>query len=566
MLHSTLSLRTWPAAALMFGLAALKASPALAADVEIRTRPAGATVLVDGSVMGKTDGTGVLRMGNLPGGAYEFIFRAEGHEDRRLPVELGSDEQRTFDVELKSTRRAGSVVVQVNHARAEVRLDERPIGLADDTGLLVIPDVAIGTHILNVVLAGYRDYLVPVSVADGAREQVNVQLVPLTQADGGPRSGVWLGALLAVGVAALAGAGVLVWRRRRAALAGFGESSTFGPTRRDEAGAQRGQARDAAREEEDGPETGGRFRYQDVDALVGRVVDGCYRVDRILGKGGMGAVFAAHDVRMERDVALKVIRPELSDNHDNVKRFLREIKIASKLSHTNIVTFYHTNKTEDGVLYIAMELLHGRSLKDVIAQDAPMLPSRACLIAMQIADALQEAHAHRVVHRDLKPGNVMVETARTGEPRVKLLDFGIAKSFEIETSQTTEFLLTHTNQIFGTPPYMSPEQCTDVRKVDHRSDIYSLGIILYEMLTRAYPYEARTAWEFLTAHTTGVPIPLAERRHLAEEHLLPQLQAVLTKVLAKDPDARYQTVAELRHDLVSAMQAGGTAQVMTGKT
>ena len=221
-----------------------------------------------------------------------------------------------------------------------------------------------------------------------------------------------------------------------------------------------------------------------IDPHVGKLLDGKYRLDAYLSQGGMGAVYKATHVMLDKTVVVKLIKPELVTSAEIVRRFQREARAASNLNHPNIVSVYDLGQTDDGTLYIAMEFIDGPSLKDVIRKTGPMPVARIKAILLQVATALGEAHNHNIIHRDLKPHNVMLSKGPGGVEVAKLLDFGIAKTFEDGSTQ-----LTQTGFAIGTPQYMAPEQAAG-KDVTPQSDLYSLGVILYEMLTGEVPFDA----------------------------------------------------------------------------
>ncbi len=243
----------------------------------------------------------------------------------------------------------------------------------------------------------------------------------------------------------------------------------------------------------------------DPGGMIGQVVGGRYRVTRVIGEGGMGVVYEAEQRMGEhsRRVAIKTLLPELSEDHAIVSRFYRESGVVAQLEHPNTIRFYDFGETPGGQLYIAMELVRGRSLTEVI-EDGPLSVERVRHILRQVAGALDEAHALGIIHRDLKPDNIIL-TERGGEADfVKLLDFGIATRVGPDAKDQTK--LTQQGMVLGTPPYMSPEQLAG-DSVDPRSDIYSLGIIAYEMLTGRLPFEADTPWMWASKHMTEAPRP-----------------------------------------------------------
>lgn len=274
------------------------------------------------------------------------------------------------------------------------------------------------------------------------------------------------------------------------------------------------------------------------DPLLNKTIRGSYTLKQRLGSGGMGAVYRAWQHSVGREVAVKVIGDRITQNWTAAKRFLREAKLASRLAHPNIVTIYDFGQSEDGFLYIAMELLDGRTLTETVREDGPYPAGRAVRVAVQLCEALEEAHAHEIVHRDLKPANIIVSRLRGGRDLVKVLDFGIAKSVRDDTAETS---ITHTGQIIGTPAYMAPEAALD-GAVDHRCDLYSLGVILYYMLAGRPPFEADDIRQMIDAHVSQ-PVPPLPAQVPGE------LESVVARLLEKDPAARFQTAGETRRAL-----------------
>ncbi|MBN2715821.1 MAG: protein kinase, partial [Deltaproteobacteria bacterium] len=238
------------------------------------------------------------------------------------------------------------------------------------------------------------------------------------------------------------------------------------------------------------------------DPFIGTFVGERFLVKRRLGEGGMGVVYEAEQTAMDRKVALKVLHPHLNDDELYV-RFQREAAASSKLEHPNIITVYDFGRTENDSLYIAMEFIDGKSLDDEIKQNGAMAWDRACRIGTQICSALRNAHDKNIIHRDMKPENVMLCKRGDETDFVKVLDFGIAKMLE-DGEKDQQKALTKTGMVFGTPQYMSPEQVRG-EKLDARSDIYSVGIILYEMLTGTIPFKADTPMGLLTKHLIEMP-------------------------------------------------------------
>ena len=284
--------------------------------------------------------------------------------------------------------------------------------------------------------------------------------------------------------------------------------------------------------------------------LVGKVLAGKYRLDAYLSKGGMGSVFRATHLMLEKPVALKVIKPELVGSSEFVRRFQREARAATSLNHPNIVGVYDLGQTDDGTLYIAMEFVDGASLKDVIRKSGPMDSIRIVRIMRQILGALALAHRHHIVHRDLKPQNIMLTHDRDGNEIAKLVDFGIAKTFDDRTQ------LTATGFAIGTPQYMAPEQAAGT-EVDGRSDLYSLGIILYEMLVAEVPFNDPSTPAILVKHLTEVPVRPSQRRTDVAVHR--GLEDVAVRCLEKDPGKRFQTAEDVTQALAAAVSLDESA-------
>ena len=275
-----------------------------------------------------------------------------------------------------------------------------------------------------------------------------------------------------------------------------------------------------------------------VDPLVGQTIDGRYLVEGVLGEGGMGVVYRARHTGIERKVALKVLRSEFANDREILERFVLEAKTASALGNPHIVDILDFGRLPDGSTYFAMEHLDGVSLTEAINQR--LTPDRIAKIALQVCDGLAAAHEKNIVHRDLKPDNIFI-LQRSGADFVKLLDFGIAK---VSTDATQK--LTRAGAVFGTPHYMSPEQAAGTT-VDHRADIYALGVILYEMASGKLPFDSDNFMGILTQHMYKAPIPI--RALVNNSDCPPGLEAIVQKCLEKLPGSRYQSVTELADDL-----------------
>ena len=283
---------------------------------------------------------------------------------------------------------------------------------------------------------------------------------------------------------------------------------------------------------------------KEIDPMIGAFVGERFLVSRKLGEGGMGVVYEAEQTAIDRKVALKVLHPHLTDEN-LYARFRNEAAASSRLGHPNTITVYDFGKTETGSLYIAMEFIDGISLDDEIMKNGALDWQRAGKIGLQICGSLQDAHDNGIVHRDLKPENVML-CERGGErDLVKVLDFGIAKILEDDGTDQRK-ALTKTGMVFGTPQYMSPEQVRG-EKVDSRSDIYSTGIILYQMLAGVLPFKSETPMGVLTMHLLDTPPAFAET---ASAMNVPKgLEAVVLSALAKDPGDRPQSMKEMARQI-----------------
>jgi hypothetical protein len=287
-----------------------------------------------------------------------------------------------------------------------------------------------------------------------------------------------------------------------------------------------------------------------VDTRVGTLLDGKYKLEAPLGEGGMGTVYRARHLMLDKPVALKLIKGDPGRSPDVIRRFQREARAASNLNHPNIAAAYDLGQTSDGTLYIAMELVRGQSLKDAIRGSGPLEAQRIGRILGQVASALAVAHRNGIIHRDLKPQNIMLAKEPDGTEVAKLLDFGIAKTFDEHTTQ-----LTATGFVLGTPQYMSPEQAAG-RPIDARSDLYSLGVIMFEMLVGEVPFNDPSTPALLVKHLTEpAPLPSLRRPDL---HIAPALEAVALRCMEKDPAARYQTAEEFTAGLGGALGTLGT--------
>ncbi len=290
--------------------------------------------------------------------------------------------------------------------------------------------------------------------------------------------------------------------------------------------------------------------------LIGREIGGRYRVLSKLGEGGMGAVYRGEQISLKRTIAIKVLRPELSRDPGLVRRFNTEAELAAKLSHPHTVNIYDFGQDADGSLFIAMEYLEGRSLRQAMTQDGPLPPWRALAIVQQIAASLSDAHRHGIVHRDLKPDNVMLTERGKDKDVVRVLDFGIAKLRDDQTVNA----MTRAGDLIGTPQYMAPEQIRG-EPVDGRTDVYALGAMLYEMVTGRLPFEGPTVMAILSKHLIDAPeLPTSRRPDLG---LPPLLDGLIMSALAKDPAQRQPSMDRLGDDVAMLYaQLGGPRSAM----
>jgi serine/threonine-protein kinase len=305
-----------------------------------------------------------------------------------------------------------------------------------------------------------------------------------------------------------------------------------------------------------------------VDPNIGRdILDGQFQILQKIGSGGMGSVYKAAQPAMNRMVAVKILHPKLTNRKDLVSRFRREARAMSHLEHPNTVkVLVYGELPDDGALYIVMEYLEGKNLNQVVRKEGPLPVERAIPVLIQVCGALQEAHLQGIIHRDLKPENIFLSTNGGLRDYPKVLDFGLAKVTEREL-RPGSVMLTQEGMVFGTPEFMSPEQAQG-KVLDARSDIYSLAVILYEVLTGKLPFDAKTPMEYIQAHVTKAPIPVDDR--VPGKKFPAGLGVVLTRALEKAPEKRYASAAEFAQALkpyagmagkgFTAMMPRGTAE------
>lgn len=283
-----------------------------------------------------------------------------------------------------------------------------------------------------------------------------------------------------------------------------------------------------------------------TDPLIGKAVDnGEYVILDRIGTGGMGSVYKAEQPSMNRLVAVKVLHSRFATRDDLVARFRREARAMSQLAHPNTARVYKYGALDDGSVYFVMDYLEGRNLAHEVRQKGPMEAERAVKIMIQVCGALEEAHRAGIVHRDLKPENVFLTAQGGTEDFPKVLDFGLAKMSEKQMGRGS-MMFTQQGMVFGTPEFMSPEQAQG-EELDRRSDIYSLALILYELMTGQLPFEAKTPLDMMKAHVKDPPIPLSQR--VPGLKFSAELEATIAKALAKKPDDRYATAADFAEAL-----------------
>lgn len=286
---------------------------------------------------------------------------------------------------------------------------------------------------------------------------------------------------------------------------------------------------------------------EDDSIAIGQLFDGRYRIKAKLGEGGMGEVYAAEHTRIEKRVAIKILRSEFVSNKEALDRFVQEARSASSIGHPNIIAIEDCVELPDGRLYLSMELLNGKPLNDLLQER--IAPERSLGVMIQTCDGLAAAHAKGIVHRDMKPENIFVTTGADGREVPKILDFGIAKVQGTDGANN----LTRAGTIFGTPFYMAPEQAQG-EAVDQRTDVYAMGVILYEIFTGSVPFQGESFMVILTKHIMADPEPVAERAARNGVALPAGVEAIINRAMKKSPGERYQSMEELRNALVGAYQ------------
>jgi hypothetical protein len=295
----------------------------------------------------------------------------------------------------------------------------------------------------------------------------------------------------------------------------------------------------------------------DADARFrrGAVLRGKYRIDRVLGEGGMGVVLLATHLKLDQRVAIKVLSPAIQKRPHLQARFAREARAASKLRNEHVVRVLDVDETEDGLPFLVMELLVGMDLDALLRREGPLTAARAAEYVLQACEGVAEAHAVGIIHRDLKPANLFLAKGEDSAERVKILDFGIAKAVESED----DLSLTETNGVVGSPLYMSPEQLKGSRELDARTDVWSLGVVLYQLATGKLPFEATSATALAACIASEPPVDIASLR----PDLPPAYVTAVERCLRKVPSERFASVVELARAIADLApgDAGAAARV-----
>jgi len=285
-------------------------------------------------------------------------------------------------------------------------------------------------------------------------------------------------------------------------------------------------------------------RAVDEDDYIGSLVAKKYRIEELIGEGGMGKVYRARQLALDKPVVLKVLHASLLSDERTVARFQREARAASRLNHPNSISILDFGQAEGGALFIAMELVVGKDLHQILSKEWPLSEARVVRIVGQVLSALSDAHGASIIHRDLKPENIMVEQRR-GEPDfVKVLDFGIAKMLD---GQEDGPALTRAGFVCGTPEYMSPEQARGAQ-LDPRSDLYAVGVILYQLMAGLLPFDSDSAVGFATKHLTEEPLPPSRRN--PDARISPAMERLIMRALSKDPNDRPESADAFRAELL----------------
>lgn len=298
------------------------------------------------------------------------------------------------------------------------------------------------------------------------------------------------------------------------------------------------------------PSGGNQLKGGRVDPLIGRTLDNRYRIDRKLGKGGMSTVYVATRLQIGDVVAIKILELGETPDQHSAERFRREAQATARLKHPNAVSIYDFGITPEGLHYLVMELVEGQDLRAIIKQQGPLSPSMTLEIVTQVCAALEESHRQNIIHRDVKPDNIIVNNV-ANRLRVKVLDFGVAKLCDLAVTHITQ-----AGSVMGTPHYMSPEQCMG-EEIDSRSDIYSLGVVLYEMMCGVVPFNAPSTTAVVMQHVNQPPPPPRSRNI----SITPALESVILHALEKRRETRPQTAGMLAQELTAAVYGNATAEL-----
>lgn len=290
------------------------------------------------------------------------------------------------------------------------------------------------------------------------------------------------------------------------------------------------------------------------DPLVGTTLANRYLIESVVGKGGMGVVYKARNQVMDKPMAIKMLHSHLVAEPEAVKRFHREAKTVSQVRHHHIITLYDFGMSAQRQPYLVMDFLEGTSLKSVMKEAGPVPFERVERIYQQVIEALGTAHSLDLVHRDLKPENIMLSHFNNEEDWVTIVDFGLSKLKDVRPMEDS-YQITKVGDVCGSPPYMSPEQCLSSQVVDPRSDIYSLGICIYETLCGKLPFNAKSAIEMLDSHLYATPTPFSQT--LSEFKVCTELTKLFNKALQKEADKRHQTIEEFGREFIDAIKRDG---------
>ncbi len=310
------------------------------------------------------------------------------------------------------------------------------------------------------------------------------------------------------------------------------------------------------------PKDGTTLRMDETaNTLVGSVIADRYLVSKLLGEGGMGQVYLAGHVRLPQQAAIKVLHSSMVQDAAAIARFNREAANAARIEHERVARVFDFGETSNGLVYLAMEFVPGRTLTEVLEEAGRLPPERAANIVYQVADGLEAAHRISIVHRDLKPDNILVVSDESGADKCKVVDFGIAKAFDGSESRKTQ--LTQAGAIIGTPEFMSPEQVLG-ENLDARSDVYALAVVAYHLLTGSLPFVATTPERSLTMRLIQDPSPLAETAPDVEWPVA--LQEAFDRALAREPEGRTPSALQFAEELIAATEGWTGGMVLRGRT